>query len=527
MSNIVLTTINAKYIHSSLGLRYLFANMGELKQQTRIEEFTLNQRAEDIVEKLVEANATIVGFGVYIWNSKQTLEVIQLLKLVRPETIIILGGPEISFETTSQPLFKAADHVITGQADHAFREACSDILNKRSLTNLVSPLPISLETLTLPYAEYNEADIANRILYVEASRGCPFKCEFCLSSLDKTATAFDLEEFLNEMKLLLERGARHFKFVDRTFNLKIASSKRILEFFLDAIENEKLTLFLHFELIPDRLPDALKTLLPRFPEGSLQFEIGIQSFNPDVQERISRKQDHQRTCDNVRWLRSNTTAHIHSDLIFGLPGESLHSFGEGFDQLIQLNPQEIQVGILKRLRGTPIDRHTVPFDMRYQPEPPYRIVSNSSVEFKDVQRIVRFARYWDLIANSGRFPLTLPTLLGDEPFNRFLSLSDWIFSETGQTHKIALSKLFTLLYRALTEHLNQSEESASQVLQSDFQHNRLKGRPSFLTEQQLTNQKSASQANSDGKIAIDDAAVAEQAAKRQSRHNNPGLQPSN
>lgn len=506
--NIVLSTINAKYIHSSLGLRYLYANMGQLQAQTSLHEFTLNQRTEDIVEQLLATDADIIGFGVYIWNSRETQAVVELLKLVMPNTTLILGGPEISFETTSQALYQLANHVITGQADHAFRETCEDIIDGSVPTKLISPLPFKLESLNYPYSEYTEDDIANRVLYVEASRGCPFKCEFCLSSLDKTATAFDLDSFLVEMDKLLKRGARHFKFVDRTFNLKIASSKKILEFFLHAIEQQNHTLFLHFELIPDRLPEALKALLPRFPEGSLQFEIGIQSFNPEVQALISRKQEHDKTCGNIRWLRHNTNAHIHTDLIFGLPGESLQSFGRGFDMVIELAPQEIQVGILKRLRGTPIDRHTKPFDMRYQPTSPYRIVSNRDVDFFQVQRIVRFARYWDIIANSGRFPNTLPIILGDAPFDRFLSTTDWIFRETGQTHKIALPKLFTLLHRLLSEHFEHEPESVTNALLQDFTHNKLKGRPAFSTDHAR-------------KPDLKRFKIPELAAKRQQRHNGP------
>lgn len=501
MANIVLSTINAKYIHASLGLRYLYANMGELKQQTQLLEFTLHNRCEDIVEQLLHTNPCIVGFGVYIWNSVETLNVIRMLKLIKPDTTIVLGGPEISFETTLQELSKAADHVITGQADHAFREICTLLLNDETPTKLISPLPIDLDTLETPYPEYTSTDIKNRVLYVEASRGCPFKCEFCLSSLDKTATAFNLEQFLSQMNQLVDRGARHFKFVDRTFNLKIDTSRKILEFFLNAIENDKRTLFLHFELIPDRLPAALKELLPRFPDGCLQFEIGIQSFNTEVQQRISRKQQHDKTCDNIRWLRTNTQAHIHADLIFGLPGETLDSFGQGFDQLLNLGPQEIQVGILKRLRGTPIARHTQTYDMRYQATPPYRILSNSDISFDTMQRIVRFARYWDLIANSGRFPYSLPLLLGQSAFSRFLTSSDWIFAQTGQTHKIALPKLFTILYQLFTDHLDIETDIATCALTSDFEHNRLKGRPNF-------NIKTADAINK----------ISSQAAKRQSRH---------
>ncbi|MFM8931484.1 MAG: B12-binding domain-containing radical SAM protein, partial [Gemmataceae bacterium] len=222
--------------------------------------------------------------------------------------------------------------------------------------------------LKLPYALYDSEDIAHRVIYVEASRGCPFTCEFCLSSLEIPVRAAPLEQFLAEMDQLLKRGTRQFKFVDRTFNLNTRVGITILHFFLDRMQPD---LFLHFEMIPDRLPEELKSLIRRFPAGSLQFEVGIQSFNPEVQALISRRQDHAKTVDNLRWLRENTTVHIHADLIAGLPGETMESFGKGFDTLRGLGPQEIQVGILKRLRGTPIIRHDAEWEMVYSPQAPY------------------------------------------------------------------------------------------------------------------------------------------------------------
>lgn len=477
MHDILLATINARYIHASLGLRYLYANMDELQQHTRLCEYTLEQRAEDIAESLLQHDARIIGFGVYIWNVAQTLEVMRLIRIVKPDITLIIGGPEVSYEIDDQAITKLADFVVLGAADKSFVELCREVLSGKAPGRIVSSLPFGLDTLASPYAFYSEEDVAQRVLYVEASRGCPFKCEFCLSSLDKSATAFELNSFLEQMQDLIERGARQFKFVDRTFNLKADTSRQILEFFLAHIDKN---LFLHFELIPDRLPEVLLALLPQFPENSLQFEIGIQSFNPEVQKRISRKQQHERTCHNLRWLRDNTQAHIHADLIFGLPGETLESFGEGFDLLYSLGPQEIQVGLLKRLRGTPIDRHTSEFDMRYMSTPPYRILSHRHADFNTIQRMVRFARYWDLIGNSGRFPATLPLLLGISPFEHFMALSDWLFETTTQTHRIALPKLFDLLCEHLTNIRAVDVDEVHQALLTDFKHNRLKGVPQFI-----------------------------------------------
>ena len=297
-----------------------------------------------------------------------------------------------------------------------------------------------------PTRLYTDDDIRHRTLYVEASRGCPFKCEFCLSALDKTAWPFALENFLAEMESLHARGARLFKFVDRTFNLNIKTSLKIMQFFLDKIEaNPDDPIYAHFELVPDHLPDALKEGISKFPPGALQFEIGIQSFNPEVQALVSRRQDNQKAADNIRWLCEESNAHLHVDLIAGLPGEDEASFAAGFNKLVALKPHEIQFGILKRLRGTPIIRHTENFGMVFDPHPPYTILANKHLDFMSMQRLVRFARYWDLVANSGRFANTVQWMLGDAPFENFMDFSNWLYANTDATHRIAMEKLAKLV----------------------------------------------------------------------------------
>lgn len=481
MTPIILTTLNAKYIHTSLGLRYLLANMSELQASTRIIEFTIQSRPIDIVESLLAEKPQVIGFGVYIWNVEEVTRVVALLKQVSPEMIVVLGGPEVSFEYEQQAIVALADYVMTGQSEGGFADLCTRLLaGERPAEKIISPVSLHPQLMEMPYRLYSDDDIANRLIYVEASRGCPFKCEFCLSALDKTVWPFDLDKFLEEMTILYERGVRHFKFVDRTFNLKIDHSIRIMEFFLQRLDEE---LFLHFELIPDHLPERLKEVMVKFPEGSLQFEIGIQSFNPEVQATISRKQDNEKTAENLSWIRNSSQAHIHADLIVGLPGEDMASFAKGFNHLVSLNPHEIQVGILKRLRGTPLIRHTEDHDMRYNPLPPYNILSTNLIDFPTMQRLSRFARYWDMIANSGRFSHSCTILLGDDPFTRFMKFSDWLFAETGQTHRIALNRLFELLNRGLTTCLKVDAEVARESLAKDFVATVNVSLPDFLMEE--------------------------------------------
>jgi radical SAM superfamily enzyme YgiQ (UPF0313 family) len=466
---IILSTLNARFAHASLGLRYLLANMGELQPHTQLQEFVIGAKTTDIVEKLLQQQPHIIGFGVYIWNVEETTRVVAMLKQVAPQIVIVLGGPEVSHEPQQQEIVQAADYLITGWGDLSFAKLCREILaGPKPIMKIHAGLQPPLGEINLPYALYSESDLKHRILYVEASRGCPFKCEFCLSSLDKTAWPFDLEQFLAELESLHARGARLFKFVDRTFNLNIKTSLKIMQFFLDKIAADPQDpVFAHFELVPDHLPDALKAGIAQFPPGALQFEIGIQSFNPEVQTLVSRRQDNEKAAENIRWLVEHSHAHMHVDLIAGLPGEDIVSFAAGFDQLYALKPHEIQFGILKRLRGTPIIRHTAPFKLVFDARPPYTILATDRIDFATMQRLVRFARYWDMIANSGRFANTLPLILEQSPFARFMALSDWIYAKADATHRIALERLAALVEEWLLEQ-GQDREMVTATVASDY-----------------------------------------------------------
>ena len=266
MPDIVLTTLNARYIHAAFGLRYLMANLGPLRERAALVEFDINQKTTDMLESILAQEPRIVGVGVYIWNAEPALRLVSDLKRLRPDVTVIVGGPEVSHEVERQEICRLADYVVTGEADLAFAELCQKLLGgTRPLTHVIAaPLP-QLEQLTLPYEVYGAQDVAHRMIYVEASRGCPFRCEFCLSSLDVPVRNVPVETFLVEMQKLLDRGVRHFKFVDRTFNLNLNIGRRILEFFGERYQPG---LFLHFEMIPDRLPEALREPIRQFPPGA-------------------------------------------------------------------------------------------------------------------------------------------------------------------------------------------------------------------------------------------------------------------
>lgn len=480
--DIVLTTLNAKYIHAAFGLRYLMANLGALKERACLVEFDINQKPLDVAEIILARNPKIVGLGVYIWNVTPATELVAALKRIRPDLCVIIGGPEVSFETDQQEITRLADYVITGEADLKFAEVCQQILSGNAPPQKIIPAELpELAKLTLPYELYNNDDVAHRVIYVEASRGCPFTCEFCLSSLDIPVRQFDIDLLLVEMQKLLDRGVQQFKFVDRTFNLNINTGRRILEFFL---ERYRPGLFVHFEMIPDRLPEALRTIIAKYPQGALQFEVGIQTFNPEVAKHISRRNDFTRTADNFCFLREHTGVHIHADLIVGLPGESLESFANGFDRLLAMRPQEIQVGILKRLRGTPIVRHDKEWQMVYSANAPYEILQNKQLDFATMQRFRRFAKYWDLVSNSGNFVETAPLLWSNNTsaFDAFLKFSDWLYSKVRRQHSIALANLAELLLNYLAGECGLPAKQVAESLWRDWQRSGRVDRPPFLAE---------------------------------------------
>lgn len=497
MPDIVLATLNAKYIHAAFGLRYLMANLGALRRSACLAEFDINQRPLDIVEMLLAHHPRILGFGVYIWNVAQTALVVGAIKRVRPDITVILGGPEVSYETRQQPLVHLADYVICGEADLKFAELCRELLSGgRPAHKIITAALPDFSQLVLPYDLYNEQDIAHRVIYVEASRGCPFSCEFCLSSLEIPVRQVPVPVLLEHLQRLLERGVKQFKFVDRTFNLNLTVSQTLLEFFLARHQPGQ---FYHFEMIPDRLPSGLREIIARFPPGSLQFEVGVQTFNPEVAELISRRQNYERLADNLAFLRAQTGVHIHADLIAGLPGETLESFAAGFDRLVALQPQEIQVGILKRLRGTPIVRHDAEWGMLYDPNPPYEILQNRLIDFNTMHTLRRFARYWDLVGNSGNFVETTPLLWASSglfsagpragstasenaasPFNGFLRWTRWLHKRIGRTDGIALARLMGLLFEFLTVERQLDPHAVAPVLLRDYRRGGRRDIPVFL-----------------------------------------------
>lgn len=280
---IVLTTINARYIHANLGLRWLYANLGELQPLACIQEYTLTDQITDMAEQILATQPQVVGIAVYIWNAAQVRQLVGVLKRVAPKVLVVLGGPEVSHLPLRVDLSEA-DYLIQGEGELAFAALCRAFLaGHRPAERIIPTETVAVETLASAYPFYTEEDLAHRLIYVEAARGCPFRCEFCLSSIDPKVRPFAVDWFLGEMEALWQRGARTFKFVDRTFNSNPATAARILDYFLAKTP----PFHVHFEVIPDHFPQAVKERLAKFPAGSLQLEVGIQTLDAQTAANIS------------------------------------------------------------------------------------------------------------------------------------------------------------------------------------------------------------------------------------------------
>lgn len=469
---IILTTINARYYHTALGLRCLYNNLGALKSNALILEFNLNHPVEGIVQQLLSRSPKIIAFGIYIWNLTLTIEVIQEIKRRMPHIIVVAGGPEVSYEYAELPLLNDLDYLITGEGEFAFAQLCNALLleNLPPKNKVIAAGRIeALEHLESPYSAFTDEDVAQRIIYVESTRGCPFRCEFCLSSLTRKVRYFPQADFLDELSILIDRGALRFKFIDRTFNVNDDHALALLDFFearwVDGMQ-------LHFEIVPDRIsPTMLKRFLA-FPPGGLHLEAGIQTFKPHLLALISRSQNAEKTISNLRRLMAEGGADIHADLIVGLPGQTRDDFADDFRRIFALAPQDlqmdIQLGVLKRLKGAPIDRHTLTYEMNYAPEPPYEIISTSTISKDELTKLKQMIKFTEAICNHERFPhiVALIRQKKTDPFELFADFGRDAFEKFGRTYGIPMTKLLETAFTSLSRHLPTNELSAA--INADF-----------------------------------------------------------
>jgi radical SAM superfamily enzyme YgiQ (UPF0313 family) len=466
-SDIVLATINAGYAHCSLALRSLRAQLGPLREQSALLEFHGQPDAERVARAILERHPRVCGLGVYIWNAALVPEVIARLKLARPDLTVLVGGPEVSYGTAHLRLRTSPDVIVAGEGELVIRMLVERALAGHPLPRHVeSPTP-QWEQLQDPEPEYTAEDLAHRVIYVESSRGCPYSCEYCLSCLSPGVRYRPEDRVRRAWGELLGRGARRIKVVDRTFNADPSRAARLLKFLAAHLPPDGCV---QVEMVPQRFHAELMDAVAGFRPGALRVEVGIQTYNSEVAHVIHRPAFHTVADGFIRALRERGAV-VHADLIAGLPGETPESFAAGFDRLVRLEPDELQLNILKRLPGVPIARHEAEWGLRFDPHPPYAVLETRTWSREAMAAVHRMSRYWDLLYNRGRFRRSLSLLwsvAGGSPFHSTAALSEALFQELGRTYAIAPEEIARVILRYLTERLGGSRELVLERLRDDF-----------------------------------------------------------
>ena len=433
---ILLTTLHAKYVHSSLALPYLAAFSKNFDGvETAIREFTVNEHGDHVLRRIIAEKADVVAFSCYIWNIEQTLRLVSDLKKIVPATRIILGGPEVSHNPDEILSGNAAvDCIIRGDGEEVLHKVISNLKQVGSFEDAVKSIdsglayrigsdvvvkPVGepmhdLDAIPSPFAA-GLVDMDKPLVYYETSRGCPFSCAFCMSSLEKGVRSFSMERIRQDLMCLMNHEAATVKLVDRTFNYDADRANDIWDFVL---RNNRSSRF-HFEIAADLLTDDNIRLLERVPEGLFRFEIGVQSGETATLAQVGRKTDLERLFANVEKLVSRTGVIIHLDLIAGLPQEGFSGFLSSLQRLFAVRPHHIQVEPLKVLKGSPMREIAEREKYSFSDHPPYKILRTPALSFDEISRIETISRLLDIYYNSGKFRTVLEAAAALEPLSLF------------------------------------------------------------------------------------------------------------
>jgi anaerobic magnesium-protoporphyrin IX monomethyl ester cyclase len=492
---ILLATLHAKYVHNSLALPCLaVACKGMDGVETVIREFTVNEHADRVLRALVAEEADVAAFSCYIWNIGETLKLASDLKQVRPGTFIILGGPEASFgvfELMTQ--YPAIDCVIRGEGEETFRELMALLLRtdggRDALQGVSAGIifrageeiiatperaPIAdLDTIPSPFSA-GLVELNKPLVYYESSRGCPFSCAFCMSSLERGVRSFSMERIRKDLGLLLAQVAQTVKFVDRTFNYDTIRADAIWEFILAENRGSRF----HFEIAADLLTEENFRVLRRIPPGMFRFEIGVQSGDERTLARVGRRSELERLFANVRRLREETAVIVHLDLVAGLPGEDFPGFLDTLQRLFDVLNSDgrwqgevchIQVEPLKVLKGSPMRKIAAEENYAFSNAPPYKVLRTPTLSFSEICRIETVSRLIDLVFNSGKFPTTLTLVGQSQPLSRFFAAAAKQWEDAGQPATLSQTALFESIWRFTEELLPAGErEEFRDALCYDF-----------------------------------------------------------
>lgn len=482
--NIILATLNAKYIHTNLAIRYL-KSFAKPEYDPILAEYTIKDPSFNIVSDLYQKKPDIIGFSCYIWNIEETIRVIHMIKKVSPNTKIVLGGPEVSYDVHDWlHRIKEIDFIIMGEGELSFKQLLHYFHGKLNLDEvpgiaylqdgkvIIHPAAPKIDLRNLPSPFRFEEDlphIPKRIAYIETSRGCPFNCQFCLSSIEVGVRYFNREKIKEDIRYLMDHGVKTVKFVDRTFNISRSYAMEMFQFLID---ERKPGVVFQFEITADIMrPEVIQFLNDHAPKGLFRFEIGVQSTNDLTNDLVKRRQNFTKLSRTVNMVKESGKIDQHLDLIAGLPEEDYLSFRKTFNDVFAMRPEELQLGFLKLLRGTGLRLQAKQYGYQYVDLAPYEIFSNNVLTFEDILHIKQtediLEKYWNDHRMDGTIEY-LVTKVFDTAFDFFQEFGTYWDEKGWSRIGHQLEDLFTRLLDFLEQRGNVSIDIVTNLMQLDY-----------------------------------------------------------
>ncbi|NLN65571.1 MAG: DUF4080 domain-containing protein [Clostridiaceae bacterium] len=470
----LIVAINSKFIHSNLAVLYISAACTPECGEIKVVEFSINEPLLQIFSGIIRENPDIVAFSCYIWNIDMIRRLVDDLKKSNPNIVIIAGGPEVSFDDGDLPV-GCVDYFVSGEGEEKFPFLLKrlneglppDDTEKRWLGSYSAVT--DLESLPSPYTAIKSMSMKNKIAYIEASRGCPFRCSYCISSVSRGVRYFPLSKVYQALEILVRSGSRIIKFVDRTFN---ANEARAMEIWQHIVQYQQQGIVFHFEIDPGLLTDNMLNRLESMPVGLVQLEAGIQSVHPETLSAVERPWSIDKAFAALQKLISFENIHVHVDLIAGLPHESYSGFLESFDRVMGIHAHQFQLGFLKLLRGSAIRAGANLYDYKYRAYPPYEIISNRDISCEEILKLKDIEACVELFYNSGRFALTLKVIGNHpkvkKPSDFFTSLASMMRRKGYLNRPVKANDLYGIMLAYLQQEFSFIWEEITSVMRYDY-----------------------------------------------------------
>ena len=488
---VLITAIDSKFIHSNLAVRYLKNFTKDLDYEAKIKELTINDREERILEEIIKEKPDVVAFSTYIWNVELISRISNLIKRVNPQIEILYGGPEVSFDSRTFLQNNVGEYVIEGEGEKTYKDFILHKLGKIKLeevrglhykindvvySNEKRPL-MSMNEIVFPYEE--DEDLSNKIVYYEASRGCPFNCKYCLSSTSHGVRFLDIDRVLNDLMYFINKKVRLVKFVDRTFNCNPKFAMAIWDFLIKQDTNTQF----HFEISADILNEEEIKLLANAPKGRFRFEVGVQTTNDDVLKNINRFVNFSDIKEKVLEIEALRNIDQHLDLIAGLPGEDYDSFKKSFNDMYEIKPEEIQLGFLKLLKGSSMREDADKYGMEYSPYPPYEILKTDKLSYEELLKLKKVEEMVDKYYNSLKFNHIIKYFEGkfDSTFDFYYSLGMFFENKGYFNRNIGNAEYYKVFLDFNENVLQESNEYLKEIIRFNYLiYNKKRGLPEFL-----------------------------------------------